>query len=55
MDKEDLIKKPNRKGDRGTADEKHVSPLVVAAIAVTLDAHFSDEGSLCSEDFAVIS
>lgn len=55
MKSKDLIEKPDGKGDRGRADEKQVSPLVVAAIAVALNAHLSNESSLCSDDFAVAS
>ncbi len=55
MDEKTLYEKPDGKGDREMADQKHISPLVVAAIAVALDAHFSDECSLCSAEFAVIS
>jgi len=55
MDKKDLNDKPYGKEDWGLMDEKHISPLVAAAIAVALNAHFSNESSLCSDDFAVAS
>ena len=55
MDEKKFNEKPDGKGDRGMADQKQISPMVIAAIAVALDAHFSDECSLCSADFAVIS
>jgi hypothetical protein len=55
MNEKNLNEKPDGKGNRGMADQKHISPLVVAAIAVALDAHFSYECFLCSADFAVIS
>ena len=55
MDEKNLNEKPEGKGDGGMADQKYISPLVVAAIVVALDAHFSDECSLCSAEFAVIS
>lgn len=55
MKEKDFNDKPYGKENRGPADEKHISPLVAAAIAVALTAHFSNESSLCSEDFAVAS
>lgn len=55
MEEKDLNNKSYGKEDRGPADEKHISPLVAAAIAVALNLHFSNENSLCSEDFAVAS
>ncbi|MDQ1331249.1 MAG: hypothetical protein QG578_1517 [Thermodesulfobacteriota bacterium] len=55
MDEKKLNGKHDGKRDREMADQKQISPMIVAAIAVALDAHFSDEDSLCSADFAVIS
>jgi hypothetical protein len=55
MDEKKLNGKHDGKGEKGMADQKQISPLIVAAIAVALDAQFSNESSLCSADYAVIS
>jgi len=55
MDEKGLNDKSYGKEEKGPVDEKHINPLVVAAIAVALTLHFSNKSSFCSEDFAVAS
>ena len=55
MGKNDLTEKTDGGKGGGPEVEKRISPLVAAAISEALSEHLSDDGSLCSEDYAVAS